>query len=600
MPFVTLNCGALPSELIEAELFGADAGAYTGANKAREGKFEAADGGTLFLDEIGNLPLAGQMKLLRVLETGRFERLGSNRERQVKVRVISATNADLPAMIREGSLPRRPVLPAQRDRAARCRRWPNVPATSCRWPSTSVPADKPLGESARAALLRHAWPGNVRELRNVDPARRAAGAGEPHRGGRPRPARGAAPCATRPWRNRTAPTIEAALARAGGVIAQAAADLGLSRQALYRRMERFGIKHRHEPPLPLAGRVLSWLLPLAGAGAGRVPRRCCRTGLATTSSRCWCSAHRWCVPLATWAIASRAARTLTRCSARWPAASTATATANTTSASTGAANDELAELVAVACRAGRGAARTAPSLVQRELLLDTMVQNTPVAMLLVAPGGDGVRRVVFANLAARKLLHSGWKLEGQRFDALIGAAPVEMREALDRGGDGLFAIGSDDEDDEEQVYHLARRQLPPQRPRARTAAAAPADQRTAPPGSADLEEGDPRDQPRAQQLAGAGRVAGALGRGAACGAGRHERLDEVFGTIEERARHLEGFIRGYARFAKLPQPRLRDGGLARLPRRGCSGRSRSSCEAAGRRRSAASTWRSSNRRCSTC
>ena len=95
-PFVTLNCGALPAELIEAELFGAEAGAYTGANKAREGKFEAADGGTLFLDEIGNLPLAGQMKLLRVLETGRFERLGSNRERQVKVRVISATNADLP------------------------------------------------------------------------------------------------------------------------------------------------------------------------------------------------------------------------------------------------------------------------------------------------------------------------------------------------------------------------------------------------------------------------------------------------------------------------------------------------------------------------
>ena len=102
-PFVVLNCGALPAELIEAELFGADAGAYTGASKAREGKFEAADGGTLFLDEIGNLPLAGQMKLLRVLETGRFERLGSNRERQVKVRVISATNADLGAMIRAGT-----------------------------------------------------------------------------------------------------------------------------------------------------------------------------------------------------------------------------------------------------------------------------------------------------------------------------------------------------------------------------------------------------------------------------------------------------------------------------------------------------------------
>ena len=102
-PFVTVNCGALPAELIEAELFGAEAGAYTGANKAREGKFEAADGGTLFLDEIGNLPPAGQMKLLRVLETGRFARLGSNRERQVKVRVVSATNAELPAMIRDGS-----------------------------------------------------------------------------------------------------------------------------------------------------------------------------------------------------------------------------------------------------------------------------------------------------------------------------------------------------------------------------------------------------------------------------------------------------------------------------------------------------------------
>ena len=91
-PFIALNCGALPSELIEAELFGAEAGAYTGANKPREGKFEAADGGTLFLDEIGTLPLASQVKLLRVLETGRFQRLGSNRERSVKVRIVSAAN----------------------------------------------------------------------------------------------------------------------------------------------------------------------------------------------------------------------------------------------------------------------------------------------------------------------------------------------------------------------------------------------------------------------------------------------------------------------------------------------------------------------------
>jgi transcriptional regulator with GAF, ATPase, and Fis domain len=155
----------MPSELIEAELFGAEAGAYTGANKAREGKFEAADGGTLFLDEIGNLSLAGQMKLLRVLETGRFERLGSNRERQVKVRVVSATNADLPAMIRDGSfredlyyrlnaielalppLAERPgdILPlAERSR----RRGKPCPGR------TQRPAAAP-------------WPGNVRELRNV-------------------------------------------------------------------------------------------------------------------------------------------------------------------------------------------------------------------------------------------------------------------------------------------------------------------------------------------------------------------------------------------------------------------------------------------------
>src|SRR5690606_27856717 len=86
-PFVAVNCRALPSELIEAELFGAEPGAYTGAgNKARIGKFEAADGGTLFLDEIGTLPPAGQVKLLRVLESGRFQRLGATQERSVRVR----------------------------------------------------------------------------------------------------------------------------------------------------------------------------------------------------------------------------------------------------------------------------------------------------------------------------------------------------------------------------------------------------------------------------------------------------------------------------------------------------------------------------------
>jgi DNA-binding NtrC family response regulator len=236
-PFVVLNCGALPSELIEAELFGADAGAYTGASKAREGKFEAADGGTLFLDEIGNLPLAGQMKLLRVLETGRFERLGSNRERQVKVRVISATNADLSAMIRAGTF--------REDLYYRLNVIElKLPALAAR-PGDILPLahgflarGKTLHPGAEAALLAHHWPGNVRELKNVMARANLLAQGDVIKAadlGLPLPA-GGAPDAE-PDRD----AITQALARAGGVIAQAAAELGLSRQALYRRMERLGI-----------------------------------------------------------------------------------------------------------------------------------------------------------------------------------------------------------------------------------------------------------------------------------------------------------------------------------------------------------------------
>lgn len=238
--FVTLNCGALPSELIEAELFGADAGAYTGANKAREGKFEAADGGTLFLDEIGNLPLAGQMKLLRVLETGRFERLGSNRERQVSVRVISATNADLPALIRDGSF-REDLyyrlnaielsLPPLAER----------PGDIMPLAESFRPKDKPISESARTALLRHPWPGNVRELRNVIQRAGLLATGERIEAADlnlPKPSVPKTVAVQEPDRA----AIESALARSGGVIAQAAAELGLSRQALYRRMDRFGLK----------------------------------------------------------------------------------------------------------------------------------------------------------------------------------------------------------------------------------------------------------------------------------------------------------------------------------------------------------------------
>ena len=243
-PFVTLNCGALPSELIEAELFGADAGAYTGASKAREGKFEAADGGTLFLDEIGNLPPAGQMKLLRVLETGRFERLGSNRERQVKVRVVSATNADLPAMIRAGSF-REDLYYRLNLIELRLPPLAERPGDILPLAAHFLGEGKSLSEGARAALLRHAWPGNVRELKNT--MQRAsllarAAVIEAADLGLPAAATSAAPAAavagdTEPSRDE----IEQALARAHGVLAQAAAELGLSRQALYRRMDRLGI-----------------------------------------------------------------------------------------------------------------------------------------------------------------------------------------------------------------------------------------------------------------------------------------------------------------------------------------------------------------------
>jgi len=247
-PFVTINCGALPSELIEAELFGAEAGAYTGATRAREGKFEAADGGTLFLDEIGNLSLGGQMKLLRVLETGRFERLGGGREQKVIVRVISATNADLHAMIRAGAfredlyyrlntieIPVPPLAERPDDILPLARHF--------------LAPGKRLTSDACEALRGHAWPGNVRELRSAltraallahGPDLTAADLALPGAPRRPVAAPPPPPPAP-PDEELDRSTIEAALARAGGVIAQAAAELGLSRQALYRRMEKLSI-----------------------------------------------------------------------------------------------------------------------------------------------------------------------------------------------------------------------------------------------------------------------------------------------------------------------------------------------------------------------
>jgi len=237
-PFVAINCGALPNELVEAELFGAEAGAYTGANRLREGRFELAHGGTLFLDEIGNLPLASQVKLLRVLETGEFERLGSSRTRRVKVRLLSATNAKLAGMIASGTFREdlyyrlnviEIVLPPLGERQDDI-----LPLTE-----HFLGAAARLSDEAREALLAYPWPGNVRELKNVlERARLLCRDGVIDRADLNLPARRIAPGASNePDREQ----IEAALKTASGVISRAAQALGLSRQALYRRMEKFGL-----------------------------------------------------------------------------------------------------------------------------------------------------------------------------------------------------------------------------------------------------------------------------------------------------------------------------------------------------------------------
>ena len=234
-PFVRVNVGALPSELLESELFGAEAGAYTGA-KARAGRFEAADGGTLFLDEIGNLSMTGQAKLLRVLQTGQFERLGSTQTRRVAVRVVSATNASLTDAIREGRFREDlyyrlnvieiavPALADRRDDILPLARHFLQPGFE-------------FTPEAERALVRHPWPGNVRELANcVKRACLLAVDGVIHVQQLMLPA---APEGPAPEPDRA--EIELALARAGGVVARAARDLGLTRQSLYRRMEKLGI-----------------------------------------------------------------------------------------------------------------------------------------------------------------------------------------------------------------------------------------------------------------------------------------------------------------------------------------------------------------------
>jgi psp operon transcriptional activator len=174
-PLVTLNCAALPETLIEAELFGHEAGAFTGATRARAGRFEEADKGTLFLDELGTLSMGAQERLLRAVEYGEVTRIGSSRSMQVDVRIVGATNADLPRMAAAGQfradlLDRLSfeviTLPPLRAREGDV---PELAEYYGRRMANELGWDRWSGFSPQAmeALEAYAWPGNVRELRNV-------------------------------------------------------------------------------------------------------------------------------------------------------------------------------------------------------------------------------------------------------------------------------------------------------------------------------------------------------------------------------------------------------------------------------------------------
>ena len=210
--------------------------------------------------------------------------------------------------------------------------------------------------------------------------------------------------------------------------------------------------------------------------------------------------------------------------------------------------DELGDLVAAHNELGGVLREQRLSLVQRELLLDTMVQNTPVAMLLVGDGGH----VVYGNLAARRLLHEGRKLEGLALEALLRPAAPALREAMDRGGDGLFSVG---EADEEEVYHLARRGF---RLNGRPHELLLLRRLTSELRRQEVQTWKKVIRVISHELNNSLAPVASLAHSGAelTRRGQTARLESIFATIEERARHLEGFIHGYARFAKLPTPRL--------------------------------------------
>jgi DNA-binding NtrC family response regulator len=250
-PLVTLNAGGLPEGVFESELFGHVKGAFTDAKTDRVGRFEMADGGTLFLDEIANVPLNQQAKLLRVLQTGELQRVGSSKTRQVNVRVLSATNADLNEEVTSGRfredllfrlntveihLP--PLRSRREDIPLLAQHFLQLHAQRYR---KQLPG---FDHTAMQALLEHTWPGNVRELEHA--IERAVLMATGHHIAATDLALRSGRDGLRRLEDMSLEEVEAflvqkALSRFGGNVSQAAKALGLSRSALYRRMQRYGL-----------------------------------------------------------------------------------------------------------------------------------------------------------------------------------------------------------------------------------------------------------------------------------------------------------------------------------------------------------------------
>jgi two-component system nitrogen regulation response regulator NtrX len=259
-PFVKLNCAAIAENLVESELFGHEKGAFTGADRLHHGRFERANGGTLFLDEIGEMPMATQARLLRVLQEGELERVGGSKPIQIDVRVIAATNRNLldevaAGKFREDLYYRLNVIPIEvpplRDRLE------DLPALaehllerSCR---ENELEEKDWDDEALVALQAHSWPGNVRELvhlvdrlailtagpRIAASDVRSALPGAPRLSGGEIPQEGRLYALLEAFERRL---IEDRIGRFDGNMSKAAEDLGLERSHLYKKVRRLGIE----------------------------------------------------------------------------------------------------------------------------------------------------------------------------------------------------------------------------------------------------------------------------------------------------------------------------------------------------------------------